>query len=139
MTLALAGCVGTIDGKHTGGVPFVSDTVEARYDRPLATVLKAAKATLASYGTLTVENVVGNTLEAKLDKRTVWVSVEALTPASSRLLIQVRTSGGGTDKLLAHELDKQIILRLATGNFIVTPVAPPAPAPAPAPAVTPTR
>jgi len=137
MTLALAGCVSTIDGKHTGGIPFVNDTVEGRYDRPMATVWKAAKATLASYGTITVENVAGNTLEAKLDKRTVWMAVEALTPGSARILVQVRTSGGGTDKTLANELDKQVAIRLATSNFTVTPVTPAAPVattPATAPA-----
>ena len=124
--LAAAGCVSTVDGKHTGGVPFVSDSVEANYDRPLATVWKAAKATLASNGTIIIENVAGNTLEAKVENRTVWIAVDAATPNASHVIVQVRTKMGGTDKALAADIDKQLALRLATGNFTVTP--PPAPA-----------
>lgn len=121
----VAGCVGTVDGKHTGGVPLLSDTVEANYDRPLATVWKAAKATLASNGRIIIENVAGNTLEAKVENRTVWIAVDAITPNSTHVIYQVRTKMGGTDKALAADIDKQLALRLATGNFTVTPLPAP--------------
>jgi hypothetical protein len=120
------GCVSTIDGKSTGGWPIAKDTVESRYDRPLATVWKASEAALASAGTLTVKNVIGYTLEAKVETRTVWVALDVVTTNTTRVVTQVRTKGGGTDQALAHEIDKQIAMRLATGNYAPTP--PPAPA-----------
>ena len=128
MMVVLAGCIGTLDGKHQAGVPFVSDTVEGRYERPLDSVWKAAKDTLSYNGIVSVENVVGKTLEAKVDTRTVWMRVEAVTPNLTRVEIQVRTKGGGSDKQLAAELDKQIAVRLATGNLMPA-TAPARPAP----------
>lgn len=117
LAFILTGCIGTLDGKHQAGVPFVKDTHEARYERPMEQVWKAAKDTLIFNGVLTVENVVGKTLEAKVDTRTVWVLVESVSPNLTRVLIQVRTKGGGTDKRLAAEIDKQIAVRLASGNL----------------------
>lgn len=121
MTLTFTGCISTLDGKHVAGWPIAADTVEGRYERPMNQVWSAAKDTLAFNGVLTVENVVGKTLEAKVDTRTVWVAVEALSPEGSlkpltRVLVQVRTKGGGTDKTLASEIDKQIAVRLAANN-----------------------
>jgi hypothetical protein len=109
--------VSTLDGKHQGGVPFVGDTVEGRYERSVDQVLAAARDVLALKGTLTVDNVVGKNLEAKVDNRTVWVAVEAVTPTLTRLAIQVRTKGGGTDKELAHYLREEVAVRLASGNL----------------------
>ena len=43
-------------------------------------------------------------------------------PKVTRLIVQVRTKSGGTDSALAAELDKQVAVRLATGNL--TPDAP---------------
>ena len=127
--LWVTGCVSTVDGRKTAGVPFLSDSVQTQYDWPIASVWKAVKATLSSAGTLTVENVAGNTLEAKVDKTTVWVAVDALSPKSTQTIIQVRTKMGGTDKPLAHNIDKEIAVRLATTNFNVTPAAKPPPSP----------
>ena len=115
--LALTGCVGTIDGKHQAGVPFVKDTVEARYERPASQVWAAAKDVLAFNGTLHVENVIGWVLEGKVDTRTVWVRVEELDPKLTRVIVQTRTKAGGADVALAGEIDKQIAIRLATGNL----------------------
>lgn len=120
----MVGCVSTLDGKHKAGWPFAQDTVEGRYERPMDQVWRAAKDTLAYNGVVTVENVVGHTLEAKVDTRTVWLLVESLSPTTSRVLVQVRTKGGGTDKRLAADLDKQIAVRLASGNLM--PATPPA-------------
>jgi hypothetical protein len=74
---------------------------------------------------LTVENVVGKTLEGRVDKRGVWMAVQAVTPAVTQLSVQVRGSGGGADIELASYLREQIAVRLATGNLM------PATAPAP--------
>ena len=115
--LALTGCVGTLDGKHTGAIPFLNDKIESRYERPADQVLAAAKDTLIFNGVLKVENLTGNTLEAKVDTRKVWILVEPLAANMSRVVIQIRKKMGGTDKRLAADLDKQIAVRLATGNL----------------------
>jgi hypothetical protein len=122
--LLLAGCVSTLDGKHQGGMPFVKDTAVGRYDRTVDQAMKAARDAIVQNGVLTVENVVGKTLEGKVDKRTVWVGIEALTPTTTQVSVQVRTSGGGTDMDLANYLKEQIAVRLATGNY--TPATAPA-------------
>jgi PBP1b-binding outer membrane lipoprotein LpoB len=85
LTLVLTGCVSTLDGKHEGGMPLVRDTVEGRYERPVDQVMKAAQDTISYNGVLTVHNVINNTLEGKVDKRTVWMKVEKLTDEMTKL------------------------------------------------------
>jgi hypothetical protein len=117
LALGWAGCIGTVDGKHQAGVPFINDTVESRYERPLEKVWIAAKDVLNQNGVMTVENVIGKTLEAKVDNCTVWIMVDSVSPELTRVFVEVRTKGGGTNKRLASELDKQIAVRLASGNL----------------------
>ncbi len=117
MVVALAGCVSTIDGKKQAGVPWVNDTVERRYERNFDQVWTATRDVLKANGVLTVENVVGKTFEAKVDQRTVWALVESLSPNLTRLLIEVRTKGGGADRDLGAFLGEQVAVRLATGNL----------------------
>jgi len=116
-SLWLTGCVSTVDGKHTAAVPFVGDKVVARYPRPLDQVFVAAKEVLAYNGSVYVENVIGRTLEAKVDDRTVWVRCEAIDANMTEVTTQVRTKMGGTDKPLTAFLDKQIAVRLAAGKM----------------------
>jgi hypothetical protein len=129
MSLLLIGCVETLDGKHQGGMPFVKDTVVGRYERTVDQVMKAGRDTITYNGVLNVDNVAGKTLEGKVDKRTVWMAVEAVTPTITQLSIQVRGSGGGTDIELASYLREQVAVRLASSN----------PIPAKAPATTPPK
>ena len=35
LVVLAAGCVSTVSGSKTAGVPFVNDTIEARYERPM--------------------------------------------------------------------------------------------------------
>jgi len=109
---SFTGCYRTQEGRVRVGVPFSSDTIESRYERPAAQLFEAAKATLVYNGTLTSEDVVRKTLSAKIDNRTVWVRVEELEPNASRILVQARQSAGRSDIILASELDKQVALRL---------------------------
>lgn len=108
----LAGCVSTIDGRHQAAVPFVKDTITSRYERPVEPIFAAAKKVLADMGTLYGENTITKTLEAKIDTRTVWVRIEEADPKVSKVTVQVRTSGGGSDIDLASEVDKRIALQL---------------------------
>lgn len=124
LALALVGCVSTLDGRHMAAVPLVKDTLEARYERPMDEVWTAAMDTLTYNGIIKVANVTTHTLEAVVNTRRVWVHVDPLAPKLTRLVVQARTKMGGADKALAADLDKQVAIRLASGNL--TPATGPA-------------
>ena len=112
-----AGCVSSVDGRLQPGVPFVTDSVEGRYERPVMDVWTAAKDVLNYNGRIYSEDVMKSTLEAAVNQRTVWVRVEPVDSKITRVVVQARTKLGGADVGLASEVDKQIALRLATGNL----------------------
>lgn len=116
-----AGCVNTVTGERTVGVPFVKDKAESRYNVPADRVFDAAKRVIKEDGTLTHEgsyygqtnaaNAV-MTLQGKVNDRTVWVAVAQEDPKVSSVTTQARTEAGGTDMDLAHQIDKQILEKL---------------------------
>ena len=113
----LAGCVNTIDGRREVGIPLLKVSVSGRYERPTLEVWAAAKEVLKFNGTLYSEDMLRSTLEASVDTRTVWVKVEPVDQRITKVSVQVRTKGGGADIALAGEIDKEIAVRLATGNL----------------------
>lgn len=117
----VSGCVGTVDGRQQAGVPFVKDKIEARYERPPMEIWNAAKDVLNFNGKLYSEDVLKSTLEASVNTRTVWVKVEPADAGSTRVIVQARTKGGGSDVELASEIDKQIALRLQSGSMPPSP------------------
>jgi hypothetical protein len=118
----LTGCVGTVDGRHRVGMPLVNDRIQATYERAPQEIWTAAKDVIAYNGVLTSEDVLKATLEGAVDARKVWVKVEPVDTKVTRVVVQVRTKAGAPDVALAGEIDKQIALRLATGNL--TPAQP---------------
>lgn len=122
LALLTAGCVGTVSGKKTPGVPFVRDRIEGRYERPADQVYEAAREVLRLNGVLVSESTLHGgfseggirTLEGRVNQRRVWISVEQIDPHVSSVVVQVRTPGGGSDLYLCHELEKQIALRLVS-------------------------
>jgi hypothetical protein len=52
-------------------------------------------------------------LEGKVNGRSVWVRVEAVTPTVTGVTVQALGSWGGTDIDLVAQLDKEIALKLA--------------------------
>ncbi len=112
-SLVVAGCVSTVGGKMTMGLPG-KDTIQSRYERPPEQLFEAAKQVLKFNGTLYGENTINHTLEAKIDTRTVWVKVEPVEPKITQVSVQARTKSGTGDVKLASEIDKQIALRLVT-------------------------
>ncbi len=129
LSLALAvtafgfsGCVQTIDGRHRAGVPLTRDRIEGRYDRTPAELWAAAKDVLKHQGTLLSEDTLKNVLEASVDERRVWVKVEEFDTKTSRVIVQARGRAGGADMEMAAFIDKQIAVRLASGNL--TPATP---------------
>ena len=117
------GCVQTVTGEKTAGVPFIKDTMESRYERPADQVFDAAKAVVREDGVLINEgtlygqtNAVGNivkTVQGRVNQRSVWVRVEQVDPRVSDVTVETRTQGGLSDIDLAAQIDKQIALKLA--------------------------
>lgn len=114
----ITGCVGTVAGGKTGGTPFVKDKIEGQYERSVAEVLDAAKKVIVANGVLVKETTLHSetntvqAIEGKVNQRNVWVRVEPVDSKVSAVTVQVRTQGGGSDIDLAHELEKQIALKL---------------------------
>lgn len=117
----VVGCVGTVDGRHRAGVPFVKDEIESRYERSVMDVWVSAKDVLNYNGRLIGEDVLRSTLQASVNERTVWVKVEEVDNKYTRVVVQSRTKGGGADVDLASEISKQIALRLASGVPLPAP------------------
>lgn len=107
-----AGCYHTVEGRTKMGKPWSKDVIESRYERPVDALFAAAKEVLAFNGTLTSENTIAKTLEAKIDNNTVWVRVEEVEPGITRVKTQARKKSGGGNVDLASEIDKQIALQL---------------------------
>ena len=112
------GCVPTVTGRSTGGVPFVKDAVEGHYERSVDQVFEAAKEVVKFNGTLVNESILHSetntvkTVEGKINQRNVFVRVEPMDPKVTGVVVQTRTKSGGTDLDLAHEVEKQIALKL---------------------------
>lgn len=112
-----AGCVRTVDNRREYGNPLVKDKVVRVYERPVMQCWAAAKDVLAANGTVINEDVMQSTVSARIDTRTVRVKTESIDPKMTRITTQVRTKTGNSDLDLAGEIDKQIALRLATGQL----------------------
>ena len=127
IALVGTGCVSTVSGGKTAGVPLVKDKVDWRYqDRSLDQVFAAALDVIRNNGTLVSEGILHDlpgetnsppamvkTIEGRVNQRTVYVRVQQKEPNITDTSVQVRTSAGGTDMDLAYAIDKQIALKLA--------------------------
>jgi len=117
IALVVSGCVSTIDGRREAGNPLVKDKIVRVYERPVLQVWAATKDVLGVNGTVFSEDVMQSTVSARVDTRTVRVKVESVEPKMTRVTVQVRTKAGNSDLDLGGEIDKQIALRLATGQL----------------------
>lgn len=113
-----AGCVSTVNDTKTFGMPFIKDRVAGNYERPVDQVYQAAKEVVAFNGTLVRESTLHTrtnevkTVEGQVGQRTVYVRVEAVDPKVTGVEVEARTKGGGADLDLAHEIDKEIALKI---------------------------
>ena len=116
--LVAVGCVSTVNERTTPGMPFVKDKIQGRYERSVDEIFQAAKDVIKENGVLINESVIYNqtnmvkTVEGKVNQRNVWVRVQGVDPKITDVTVQARTPGGGSDIDLAHELEKQIALKL---------------------------
>ena len=116
----MTGCVSTLDGRKEAGNPMVKDKLVRVYERPVMQCWAATKDVLTVNGTVFSEDVMQSTISARVDTRTVRVKVEAIDPKMTRVTVQTRTKMGNSDLDLGGEIDKQIALRLATGQLPAT-------------------
>jgi hypothetical protein len=117
-----AGCIRTVSGGNTAGIPFIKDKIEAQYERPADEVYQAALEVVKYNGTVIDENIlhgqtggvtdVVKTIEGSVHQCTVWIRVQQVDPKTTALTVQTRTHGGGSNLDLAAMLDKQIALKL---------------------------
>jgi len=116
LVLSGTGCITTVDGHKSAGVPFRKDKITSRYQIPVDQVFTAAKEVLAGekggLGVLESENRVNNSLVAKVNTRKVFIRVTEVEPNIAEIVVQVRTDSGWDDLDWAAEIDKQIALRL---------------------------
>lgn len=116
--LLATGCVNTVDGHKKAAMPFGRDKIMGQYQRPVEQVYDAAKTVIVRSGQLVTETTLHNTtnrvqtIEGRINQRSVWVRVEAIDPKTTGVTVQVITRGGGRDIDLAHELEKEIALEL---------------------------
>lgn len=122
LAVLVAGCVGTVGGNRTVGVPFIKDRIEARYQRPMDEVYDAAKEVIQSKGVLVNEKIlhgqtnsinnIVKTIEGSVNQNMVWVRVSQVEPKITDVVVQTRAPGGGSDIDLAAQIDKLIALKL---------------------------
>ena len=125
LAIFVTGCVSTVDGRSEIANPLVKDKIVRVYERPVMQCWAASKDVLTAMGTIFSEDVMQSAVSAHVDTKIVRVKVESIDPKMSRVTVQVRTKTGGSDLDLAGEIDKQIALRLATGQL---PMSQPTPA-----------
>jgi hypothetical protein len=120
VAIITTGCINTVSGTRTGAVPFQTDRVEGRYQRSVDLVYQAAVQVIQNDGVLMTEFIPHDTtntvraLQGKVNQRNVWVRVAAENPQITQVTVQARTKGGNSDIELAHQLEKELALKLAT-------------------------
>jgi hypothetical protein len=116
--MLVIGCVRTVDDRKTAGMPFGKDKVEGKYERPVDQLFQAAKDVVTANGVLVNEETMYNqthpvkTVHGRINQREVWIRIEGVDSKLTAVVVQARTSGGGADVYLAHEVEKQIALKL---------------------------
>ena len=117
LVLSITGCVPTVGGHMKAGVPLLHDKIISRYERTVPQLAAATREVLNRNGKLLVDNIIGNSFEAKINQRDVYVKLDAdaKDPKVTQVTVQARTSLGA-DIGLAAEIDKQIALQLTTAS-----------------------
>jgi copper(I)-binding protein len=115
----VAGCVHTVNDRHTFALSTKTDKFEGRYERSVDQVYAAAVEVMKSNGTISRETILNpgpnqaRAIQAKVNTRDVWVRVEPVDQKVTAVTVQVRNKAG-TDQQLTQELQKQIAINLAT-------------------------
>ncbi|MFZ1073134.1 MAG: DUF3568 family protein [Verrucomicrobiia bacterium] len=119
VAIITVGCVSTVSGTKTAALVYNRDQVQGRYERSVDQVYQAAVQVIQNDGVLVTEYIPHDTtntvrsLQGKVNQHNVWVRVSAVDSQITQVTVQARTSVDG-DVDLAHELEKEIALKLAT-------------------------
>ena len=119
VAIITAGCVGTVSGTKTAALLPNRDEVQGRYQRSVDQVYQAAVQVVQSDGVMVTEYIPHDTtntvrsLRGKVNQHNVWIRVAAESPQITQVTVQARTKVGG-DVDLAHQLEKEIALKLTT-------------------------
>jgi hypothetical protein len=117
--LLTAGCVETVTGGKTAGVPFVRDTFENRYRESPDRIFVAAKEVIKADGVLTDEGIKYNetnavkVVQGRVNERAVYVRIVPVDEQVTSVAVQARTRGGGADMDVAHQVAMEIALKLS--------------------------
>ena len=117
-TVAITGCVKTVNDEHSFASTWSQDTITARYNRTMDQVYGAAVSVVQNNGVLSREYITPGTnivrsLEAKVNQKNVWIRVSVVDARTTQVDVQARSTWGASDVGLASELDKEIALQLA--------------------------
>jgi hypothetical protein len=115
--VCVTGCVGTVTEEKTAGLHLSTDKVENRYDRPLPDVYQAATRAFRELGKVEREStLVGTnkvqTIQGTVTDVDVWVRVQAIDPKVTAVTVQARTTWGGSQVAIAHQVATRIALQL---------------------------
>jgi hypothetical protein len=119
VAIVTTGCVKTVSETHALRTTWSKDIVAGRYARSIDQVYQASLFVIKDNGVLIKEYIPHDStnamraLEAKVNQRNVYISVEAVDPKTTQVSVQSLGSWGGSDLDLSHELEKQIALQLA--------------------------
>ena len=119
LLLLATGCVDTVAGGKTGGLPFVKDKFENRYQKPPELVFQAAKQVIRDDGILTNAGInYEQTNEVKVvtgrvNECTVWVRIAPVDAKVTDVTVQARNGGGGSNVDLIHQIATEIAVKLA--------------------------
>ena len=118
-TLGVAGCVSKVTQDNPGRPPAYRDRIESQYKQPAEKVFEAAKRAFNSFGNITRESSSVSSaaqlcfIEGLINGNRIYIRIEGTSPTSTRMIIQVRAPGGGTNLQMANELHRQTEIELA--------------------------
>ena len=119
MGIVTGGCVKTVSDTHAPAVWFGKDRVEGRYERSIDQVYRAAFAVISADGVVVTEYIPHDTnngvrsLLGKVNDCNVWVRVASEDdPKVTSIIVEARTKWGNSNIDLAHEVEKEIALKL---------------------------
>jgi len=118
VALGVAGCVSKVTQDNPGRPPAYRDRIEAQYKQPAEKVFEAAKRAFNSFGNITRESASVSSaaqlcyIEGLINGSRVYIRIEGTSPTASKMIIQIRAPGGGTNLQMANELHRQTEVEL---------------------------
>lgn len=118
LALCLAGCVSKVTQDNPGRPPAYRDRIEAQYKQPAEKVFEAAKRAFNSFGNITRESSSVSSaaqlcfIEGTINGSRVYIRIEGTSPTTTKMIVQIRAPGGGTNLQMANELHRQTEVEL---------------------------